>query len=104
MVACSHRHDEPTQLAEVLRTFNLVGKSLAVGPVVVAVVFDREHWVLPAHVEVIPATAVRAEDWDLSSWPRVAGAAYQEPQPRFLWRLCACVHHVQCHLKLAQTA
>src|SRR3954453_3170083 len=104
MVARCHRHDEPTQLAEVLRAFNLVGKSLAVGPVVVAVVFHGKHQVFPAHVEVIPSTAVGALHRNLRPRSRKACANHQEPQPRFLWRLCARIHEVQRRLEPAQTA
>jgi hypothetical protein len=101
MVSRCGRHDEPTQLVKVLRTLNLIRKSLAVRPMVIAVVFQREHHDLPPHIQVVRATTVGTQYRNLRPRSREPGANYQEPQPRFLWRFCARIHETQRDLELA---
>ena len=54
---------------------------------VVTVVLDRDHRVLPSHIEVIAGVAEIVENRNLRLWPREAGADEKQPQPGFPWRL-----------------
>ncbi len=60
-------------------------------PVLSTVILERQHDVLPAHVEVVQRPAIRAKYWNLRSWSRIPRANRQEPQPRFLGRLRPCI-------------
>ncbi len=55
----------------------------------VAVVFDGDHDVWPAHVKVRIRQAVGTQHGKLSAWRRKAGVDEQQPQIAFLRRLRA---------------
>src|SRR5215207_8552541 len=97
----SRSDDGPTQLVKVFRAFDFVCESLAASPMMIAVVFQGQHYVLPSHVEVIPPTAIRTQHRNLRPRSRVTGANYQQAQPRFLRRLGAGINEVQHRFELA---
>jgi len=94
---------DPAELIEILCSLDVIGEHGWIGAVMVAVVFCRQLDALPTHVEVIPPTTVRAQHRNLRPGSRGSSANYQEPQPRFRWRLCARIHEVQRDLELTQT-
>jgi len=68
---------------------------MTVGPVLVTVVLDGQHDVLPAHVEVVPRVACGAENRDLSLRSRKAGRDEKQTQPGLLRRLCTDVDELE---------
>ncbi len=54
---------------------------------VVTVVLDRDHHVLPTHVEEVAGVAEIVQHGNLCAGPREAGADEKQPQPRFPGRL-----------------
>ena len=52
-------------LSSVFQPVDVLGELPPIRPMVVAVVLDSQHDVLPAHIEEVPGKAVRAEHGDL---------------------------------------
>ena len=59
------------------------------------VIFDRQHHVLPAHIQEVPRKAVCTKHGNLSSRLGEAGVDQEQPQPGFLRRLSSRVDQSQ---------
>ena len=70
----------------------------------VAVVFDRDLHVFPAHIEIGNYGAEFAADRDLCLWSRQARLNQQQSKPRLFWRLGSCVHKTERGAGLPDTA
>src|ERR1700694_1093402 len=81
-----------------------MGELDRVDAMLVAVILDGQHEILPPHVEVVLASAVRAQHGylRLRAWEAVANQ--EEPQPRFPRRGRTSVNKAERLLELAQAA
>ncbi|COY05433.1 Uncharacterised protein [Mycobacterium tuberculosis] len=94
-MVCQHPDVSPAGAPDVFQAFDVFDELVSAETVLLAVVLDREHDVLPSHVEEILWMPVDAEQGDLSGRPWKAGVYQQEPQPRLLRRLRTWVDEIQ---------
>ena len=104
MVSGGHPYDQPSEFSEVFSTLDFVGEEFAGGSVVIAVVLDGQHDVLPAHVEVVPTAAIEAPDGNLGPRPSIPVANEHQPQPRLPRRLSSGIDEIECLLELSKPA
>ena len=72
-MVCQHPDVSPAGAPDVFQAFDVFDELVSAETVLLAVVLDREHDVLPSHVEEILWMPVDAEQGDLSGRPWKAG-------------------------------
>jgi hypothetical protein len=89
-----------TRFAQMFGALDLISEKLAAGAMVVALVLRCKQQLGPTHVEVVPATAIRAEHRNLCGRSGVSVLNQQQSQPRFLRRFGAHIDERERFIEL----